>query len=66
MRRPAENTALAGGVLAVLAALLGLPVEVVGVIAGIGGALPRVVSWVIDNGGVRGAVRLVWRGRGSD
>ncbi|EHN09196.1 hypothetical protein PAI11_40030 [Patulibacter medicamentivorans] len=62
-RRPAETTAAGGGLLAVVAALLGLPVEVVAAIAAVGGALPGVVSWLVDHGGVRGVLRAVWAGR---
>jgi energy-converting hydrogenase Eha subunit A len=62
-RRPAETTGAAGGLVAVVAALVGLPVEVVAALAAVAGALPAVVTWVVERGGVRGVARLVWRGR---
>lgn len=64
-RRPAETTGAAGGLIAVVAALVGLPVEVVAALAAVAGALPAAVTWVVERGGVRGVARLVWRGRGG-
>jgi hypothetical protein len=61
--RPAETAGVGGGVVAVVAALIGAPVEVVAAIAGAAGLLPAVVSWLVDHGGIRGTFTALWRGR---
>lgn len=63
-RRPAETTGVGGGVVAVVAALLGWPVETVAAIAALAGVAPAVVTWIVARGGVRGVARLLWRGTG--
>jgi predicted lipid-binding transport protein (Tim44 family) len=60
--RPAEATGVGGGLVAVVAALVGAPVEVVAVIAGIAGFLPAAVTWLVSHGGIRGTLSALWRG----
>lgn len=61
--RPAEAVAGGGGLIVVIAALIGAPVEVVAAIAGIAGALPAIVTWLVNHGGIRGVFRAIWTGR---
>jgi hypothetical protein len=65
VRRPAETAgAAAGGLVAVLIAV-GIPqgaaVAAVWAVA----AVPAVVTWLVDHGGVSGSLRALWGGRKS-
>lgn len=61
-RRPAEAAGATGGVVAVVAAALGASTGVVAALAALAGALPAVVTFIVVRGGIRGVVRLLWRG----
>jgi hypothetical protein len=61
--RPAETTAAGGGLVAVVAAFLGAPVEAVAAIAAVAGLLPGAVTWLVNHGGIRGVARALWVGR---
>jgi hypothetical protein len=61
-RRPAEAAGATGGVVAVVAAALGADTPVVAALAAAAGALPAIVTFIVTRGGIRGTVRLLWRG----
>lgn len=61
--RPAEVTGATGAVALLLAAVLGVESETVIVALGVAaGLLPGLVTLLVAHGGVRGVLRLVWRG----
>lgn len=62
-KRPAETTAVGGGIVAVLAASLGADAGTVGAIAAISGVLPSLVTFLVTHGGIRGVCRILWSGR---
>lgn len=63
MPKPAENTALAVGTGAgTVAGAAGAPTALA-IALWVVGALPHVVTWLVDHGGVSGAARALWRGR---
>lgn len=65
-RRPAEAAGAAGAAAVLLAVALG--VDDAGTVAALGavvGLLPAAVTTLVDAGGVRGAARRLWRGRGG-
>lgn len=62
--RPAEAIGVTAGVGVVVGRLLG--VEDPDVLAGLAlavGAVPGLVTYVVSNGGLRGVLGAVWRGR---
>lgn len=62
-KRPAETSAVGGGIVAVLAASLGADAGLVAAIAALSGVLPALVTFLATHGGVRGVARSVWSGR---
>lgn len=62
-RRPAETTGGIAAAATAVAALLGGSTELVAVIGTLAGLLPALVTAVVANGGVRGVIRVIWRGR---
>jgi hypothetical protein len=63
MRRPAETTTLgAGGLAGVVAGAAGAPPALAVALWAVG-ALPHLVTFLVDHGGVAGTARTLWRGR---
>lgn len=62
-RRPAETAGVGGVAAGGIALLLGVPVETAAAILGVAGLAPAVVTWIVNRGGVRGIVRMLWAGR---
>ena len=63
-RRPAETAGVGGGLAVAVALLLGLDdPEVLAAAAVLIGAVPAVVTLLVANGGARGVLRTLWRGR---
>lgn len=61
--KPAENATLAvGGLTGVIAAATGAQTDLAIALWAVG-ALPHVVTFLVDNGGLSGAARTLWRGR---
>lgn len=56
-RRPAESAGASVALLFVLGHALGLDEPIVNALGVLAGTLPAVVSWIVDNGGVRGVLR---------
>lgn len=61
--RPAETGGGLGAAATFVAYAAGCSVETVAAVGVIAGLVPSVVSFVVDNGGVRGVVNLVLNGR---
>jgi hypothetical protein len=63
MSRPAEAAgAGAGGLAAILIATLGLSAGAAAAVAAVAGIVPAAVTWLVHHGGLRGAIRSLWRG----
>lgn len=64
MKRPAETSAGAGGIALIVAWLLGVddPDVLVALGAAVG-FVPAAVTLIVANGGIRGAVLRLWRGK---
>lgn len=61
--RPAETTTLAaGGLSGTIAAATGAQPALALALWAVG-ALPHVVTFLVDHGGLRGTARALWRGR---
>ena len=63
--RPAETGGGLGAAVTFAAFALGFSVETVTAAGVIAGLVPSVVSFVVDNGGLRGVLRLVLNGRST-
>ncbi|MEH3055481.1 MAG: hypothetical protein PGN13_16005 [Patulibacter minatonensis] len=63
MKRPAENAAGGLSAAAAVSILTGAPEPVSIALVAAAGVLPRVISFVVDHGGIRGVALLAWRGR---
>jgi len=62
-RRPAETAgAGAGGLAAVLIAVLGLSPGAAAAIVAAAGIVPAAITWLVTHGGLRGTIRNLWRG----
>lgn len=62
--RPAETGGAFGSIALLLALVLGVDDDTV--IAAIGvavGLVPAVITLLVANGGIRGVIRVLWRGR---
>lgn len=62
MTRPAENAGLAGIPIVTIAAVTGASPELVAGVASVCLAAPRVVTWIVDHGGLRGVRDLILNG----
>lgn len=62
--RPAETTTGVAAIGSLLAIAVGVndPDAIASMVAALG-LLPGAVTLLVDNGGVRGVMRLMWRGR---
>jgi hypothetical protein len=64
--RPAETSSAAGSLALVLAVVLGVrsptTLAAIGVVIGL---IPAAVTLLVVHGGIRGVLRLIWRGRGA-
>lgn len=63
--RPAETGGGLGAAATFTAYALGFSVETVAAVGVIAGLIPAAVSFVVDNGGVRGVLKLVLDGRST-
>ena len=62
--RPAESIAGAGSIAYLMAYVLGVDDQQLVVVLGASlGLIPSAVTLVVANGGVRGVLRKLWRGR---
>lgn len=61
--KPAENLGTLASTAVFAAYALGYSTETVTVIGVVAANVPRVVTWVVDHGGIRGVVATFWRGR---
>ena len=61
--RPAETTTGVGAIALLIALLLGLDSETAAVIGVALGLVPAAVTTLVANGGIRGALRKLYRGR---
>lgn len=62
MSRPAEAAGGVGAAATAIALAFDASTAVVGAVGIVAGLVPAVVTWLVANGGVRGAVRRLWRG----
>lgn len=61
--RPAETTGVTAGLATAVAALAGASTTTVAIVGTIAGLLPAAVTLLVSNGGIRGVMRALWRGR---
>lgn len=64
--RPAESTAGVGAVALLIAYVLGVnDPQIVACLGAVLGLVPAAVTLLVANGGVRGVLRTVWRGKST-
>lgn len=64
MTRPAETTAAGGSIALLAGVVLGVDdPETIALIGAAIGLLPAMVTTLVNAGGVRGALRSLWKGR---
>lgn len=63
MNRPAEKAGSFGSLATAIALAAGASAEVVGIVGIASGLIPGVVTWIVTNGGLRGALRRLWIGK---
>lgn len=63
--RPAETAGGAGSGVVALAVAVGASRPVVAVVGVLAGLVPALVTLLVNTGGIRGAITLIWKGRQS-
>ncbi len=59
---PARTSGVVGSAVVTVAYALGADAGLIAAVGAVAGALPAVVGWLNDNGGIRGAARKLWQG----
>lgn len=63
MSRPAEKSGALFAAVTAIAALLGADTATVAVAGTIAGTVPAAVTWIVNNGGIKGAAARLWNGK---
>lgn len=63
INHPARTSGVLGSVVVAVAYAAGADATTIATIGAAAGALPALVGWVIDQGGIRGVARAFWQGR---
>jgi hypothetical protein len=61
--KPAETGGGLGALAVAVAYAAGCSVDTVAAVGIAAGLVPVAVTWVVDHGGIRGALRSLWQGR---
>lgn len=62
-KRPAETSGTLGAAAVAVAYAAGCSADTIAAVGVVAGLVPTAVSFVVDNGGVRGVARRLWAGR---